>query len=181
MLLQKNKPNFMFPGSMSQIFSYMNVHLCPLAKNVHLKNRRRLQTQEQLCQTSRVNTFWFSQECTFYTKKVMAILKFQFACNYSVNLNFDSQYLWNTRSDLHFFFNLFVFCSSFMYVEKLMSLPLWSLVPRGPDAFYRIKKYFFKPRLQNFEILKIEVNMLANYKLDFPKMDILKQIFQQSS
>ena len=45
------------------------------------------QSKEQLCQTSRLNTFWFSQEFTFYTKKNMAIFKFQFTCNHSVNLN----------------------------------------------------------------------------------------------
>ena len=37
----------------------------------------------------KANSFWFTQESTWYTEKVLDILKFQFACNYSVNLNFD--------------------------------------------------------------------------------------------
>ena len=56
----------------------------------------------------------------------MAILKLQFACNYSVNLNFDTRYLGNARSDLHeVFFYLFVFWSSFIYIrtENLMFTP----------------------------------------------------------
>ena len=39
----------------------------------------------------------------------MAILKVQFACNNSVNLNFDTRYLGNSRFDLHEKF-LLIFC-----------------------------------------------------------------------
>ena len=48
-------------------------------------------------------------------QKVMVILKFQFACNYSVNLNFDTQYLRNARSDLH---EVFASCLSFRSLSE---------------------------------------------------------------
>ena len=44
------------------------------------------------------------------------------------------------------------------------------------DAFYRIKIYCSQPKLSDFDIFKIWVitnySMHANFKRDFPKMDI---------
>ena len=65
-------------------------------------------------QTSKLKSFRFSQNGNYLVyHKVMAILKFQFAYNYSVNLNFDLKNLGNARMDL----NLFVFWSSFIYIK----------------------------------------------------------------
>ena len=55
-----------------------------------------------------------------YTKKVMAILiKFQFSCNYSVNINFDMRYLGNLRSD---FLLIFLLVELFRIISKLKIL-----------------------------------------------------------
>ena len=60
-------------------------------------------SKEHLYQTSKqLKSFWVSQlrkVSDIPTKKVINILKFQIACNYSVNLNFDMQYLGNARLD----------------------------------------------------------------------------------
>ena len=100
-------------------------------------------SKEQLCQTSKLCTLWVSQECTFYTNIVyMAILKFQFACNNSVNLNFDTRYLGNARSDLHA-----VFCYLFVVWSAFRIYQTWKLYvhpyPSGLVGLYPITSLYF--------------------------------------
>ena len=78
------------------------------------------------------NTFWFSQYPWY--KNVMAILKFQFACNYSINLNFDMQYLGSTRSDLHD-----VFCYLFAIWSIFRLYQNWNWCPL-PSSLNPLKK-----------------------------------------
>ena len=49
-------------------------------------------------------------------KFVLAILKFQFACNYTVNLNFDMRYLGNARSDLYTVFSTSLSSEALSYI-----------------------------------------------------------------
>ena len=105
-----NVKNWQFPTLLTSYFSNGDRY----QKSLHQIYSQ--QSKEQLYQTSKLNTLWFSQEGTSKSKKVTAILKFHFACNYTVNLNFDARYLENGMSDLHNFFTyFFIFRSSVTY------------------------------------------------------------------
>ena len=70
---------------------------------------------------SKLKSFWFSQKGTWFTKKKsFGNLKFQFVCNYSVNLNFDMRYLGNARSDLHVPFSTCLCSGALSYYKPLI-------------------------------------------------------------